>query len=99
MKKIAWSIALLAVIAASCQRKASPAEIKEKLEKAMSEKLQKQRPPGSPPLNFTIVDVAYFEDIKYYDCVFTIKLQRSNGTDTTGKVTGRVSKDFATVLR
>lgn len=99
MKKIAWSIALLTLTAAGCQQKPSAAEIKEKLEKAMTEKLQQQRPPGSPKLNFQIVDVAYFEDIKFYDCVFTVKLQRPNGTDTTGKVTGKVSKDFSTVLR
>ena len=99
MKKIAWSIALLAVTAAGCQRKASAAEIKEKLEKAMTDKLQKQRPPGTPQLKFKIVDVAYFEDVKFYDCVFTVQLQRPNGTDTTGKVIGKISKDFSTVIR
>ncbi|HEY4110282.1 hypothetical protein [Puia sp.] len=99
MKKIAWSIALLLVTAAGCQRKRSAAEIKDHLKEAMAEKLQKQRPPNAPPLHFKIIDVIYFEDVKYYDCEFTIQLQRTNGSDTTGKVRGRVSKDFTTVLR
>ncbi|HXB06374.1 MAG TPA: hypothetical protein VNW04_04645 [Puia sp.] len=99
MKKIAWSIVLISVTMVGCQRKLSAAEIKEKLEKAMADQLQKQRPPGAPPLQFKIIDVIYFEDVKYYDCEFTIQLQRTNGADTTGKVRGQVSKDFSRVIK
>ena len=98
MNKIAFVVVALAAVA-GCQRKLSVAEIKEKLETAMSEQLVKQRPPGEPPLHFKILDVAYFEDVKYYDCEFTIQLQRTNGTDTTGKVRGQVSKDFSRVIK
>ena len=99
MKKIAWSILLLFAIVAGCQRKLSKDEIKDHLMQAMTVKLQKQRPNDAPPLHFKVVDVLYYEDVKYYDCEFTIQLQRTNGSDTTGKIRGRVSKDFTTVIK
>jgi Tfp pilus assembly protein PilP len=99
MKKIAWSIVLLVVTVAGCQRKSSKEEIKDHLRQAMADKLQKQRPPNAPPLNFKILDVLYYEEPNYYDCEFTIRLHRPDGTDTTGTVTGRVSKDFSRVIK
>lgn len=99
MKKIAWSIIFLSITTIACQRKRSVEELKDHLKEAMANKLQRQRPPNTPPLHFQITNVVYFEDVKFYDCEFTIKLQRPDGTDTTGKVRGRVSKDFTTVVK
>ncbi|HVU95751.1 MAG TPA: hypothetical protein VHE34_11035 [Puia sp.] len=99
MKKIAWSVLLLLFAMVNCRTKRSAEDLKDHLKEAMAKKLQKQRPPNTPPINFQITDVVYYEDVKYYDCEFTIRLQRSDGSDTTGKVRGRVSKDFNTVIK
>jgi hypothetical protein len=99
MKKIAWSIILLFVTAAGCVRKRSVEEIKDHLKEAMTQKLMSQRPPNAPPLHFQIVKVVYYENVEYYDCLFTVRLQRPDGSDTTGQVKGRVSKDFTKVVR
>jgi hypothetical protein len=44
-----------------------------------------------------MVDVAYQETDSNYQCRFTIKLYRPDGTDTTGIISSIVSKDFSTV--
>lgn len=65
----------------------------------MTEFLQKEQGPDSPLLNFKMVDVSYFEEASYYNCEFTVKLTRPDGTDTIGIIKGRISKDFSNVSK
>lgn len=65
----------------------------------MTEFLQKEQGSDGPPLNFKMVDVSYFEEASYYNCEFTVRLSRPDGTDTTGIIKGRISKDFSTVTK
>jgi len=46
-----------------------------------------------------MVDVNYFEDKDFYECEFQVRLFRQGGTDTTGIIKGRVSKDFSKVTK
>lgn len=80
-----------------CQRKLSAKEVKENLEKAMSAYLRQHQRPGIPPLRFDMVDVHYSEEDNNYQCQFTIKLYRPDGSDTTGIVSSKVSKDFSII--
>ena len=61
----------------------------------MAAYLHQQQHPDS--LRFDMIDVTYRETDSNYQCRFTIKLYRPGGSDTTGIVTGKVSKDFSTV--
>jgi hypothetical protein len=99
MKSISLLLAAFLLLGTGCQRKLSATEIKENLEKAMSGYLRKQQRPGTPPLKFEMVDVAYFEDENNYLCDFKVKLYRPDGSDTTGIISSKVSKDFSTVSK
>jgi hypothetical protein len=88
------------LLAIGCERKLSAAEIKDNLEKAMSSYLLKQQHPGAPPLKFQMVDVTYYDGPdEYYLCDFKVRLFRPDGSDTTGIISSRVSKDFSKVSR
>jgi hypothetical protein len=87
------------VILTSCERRLSSAELKDNLEKTMTEYLQKEQDPNAAPLNFKMVDVSWFEEPAYYVCEFTVKLTRPDGTDTTGIIKSRISKDFSRVTK
>jgi hypothetical protein len=65
----------------------------------MTEYLQKEQIPGMPPITFKMVDVIYFEEAGYYSCEFKVKLTRPDGSDTTGIIKSRITKDFATVTK
>ena len=64
----------------------------------MAAYLRQHQRPGTTPLRFDMVDVAWQENDSNYLCRFTIKLYRPDGSDTTGTVNGKVSKDFSTVV-
>ena len=81
-----------------CQRRLSATEIKDNLEKAMSAYLRQHQRPGTAPLRFDMVDVHYSEEDSDYLCQFTIKLHRPDGSDTTGMISSKVSKDFSTIV-
>jgi hypothetical protein len=81
----------------ACKRRMTTDQVKENLEKTMTDFLENRRPQGAPPLKFQVLDVIYYEDVNQYDCEFKIKLYRPDGTDTTGMVKGKVSKDFSKV--
>jgi hypothetical protein len=85
------------LLGTGCQRKLSAPEVKENLEKAMSDYLRQHQRSGAPPLRFDMIDVHYTEEDNNYQCQFTIKLHRPDGTDTTGIVSSKVSKDFSTI--
>jgi hypothetical protein len=46
-----------------------------------------------------MVDVVYREDAGNYLCDFKLTLHRPDGSDTTGIIGGRVSKDFSIVSK
>jgi hypothetical protein len=97
MKQKVVLIGCLLLAMTACKRKLTDDQIKENLEKTMTEYLINRRPPGAPPLKFQVLDVLYYEDVNQYDCEFKIKLFRPDGTDTTGMVKGKISKDFSKV--
>ena len=91
-------ITITAIITA-CERKLSPEEVKDNLEKAMTGYLEKEQDPSLPPMSFKMIDVYYFEEASYYKCEFKVKLTRPDGTDTTGIIKSRITKDFSTVTK
>jgi hypothetical protein len=96
MKKMVLLLVLVSGLA--CKRKLSPSELQGELKKAMLTFLQSQKGYDSTTMKFEVQDVTYFEDIKMYDCEFKVRLTQ-NGHDTTGIMTGTVSKDFSKVAR
>jgi hypothetical protein len=99
MKMLCILLSACIIVSTSCQRKLSPQEVKENLEKSMTEFLQKEQGPDTPSLSFKMVDVIYFEEASYYTCEFTVRLTRPDGSDTTGIIKSRITKDFATVTK
>ena len=97
MKQKVLIIACLLLAMTACKRRLTTDQVKENLEKTMTDFLENRRPQGAPPLKFQVLDVIYYEDVNQYDCEFKIKLYRPDGTDTTGMVKGKVSKDFSKV--
>jgi hypothetical protein len=89
--------ALLFLIITGCQRKLSTTEVKSNLEKAMAAYLHQTQHIDSPPLRFDMIDVVYQENDSSYLCQFTIRLHRPDGSDTTGVIGARVSKDFSLI--
>lgn len=83
----------------SCKRKSENSGIKTNLENALATQLRSERPVTAPPLQFTILDVTWFEESDHYDCEFKVRLHRPDGTDTTGLIKGTVSKDFTHVSK
>ena len=97
MRSICFLLSVLFLVTTGCQRKLSATEVKNNLEKAMAAYLRGQQHPDQPPLRFDMIDVNYQETDSNYQCQFTIKLHRPDGSDTTGVISSKVSKDFSTV--
>jgi PBP1b-binding outer membrane lipoprotein LpoB len=97
MRTIALLLPFVILLTAGCQRKLSTKEVKNNLEKTMATYLRNQQRPDLPPLRFEMIDVSYLVDDSNYQCRFTIKLYRPDGSDTTGIIVGKVSRDFSTV--
>jgi hypothetical protein len=90
-------LVITGLVTTGCQRKLSATEVKSNLEKAMTDYLHQQQHPNTPPLRFDMIDVTYQENDSSYQCQFTIKLYRPDGSDTTGIISSRVSKDFSLI--
>lgn len=90
---------LILALGISCKRALSPAEVKDNLEKAMAARLLEEQGGDTTRFKFKMLDVNYFEDKDFYECEFQVRLLRQNGTDTTGIIRGRVSKDFSKVTK
>ncbi|MHA4811914.1 hypothetical protein ACX0G9_27710 [Flavitalea flava] len=90
------------LFAIGCKRKLSPAEGKEQLQEhlksSMLTYLQHENGYDSTRERFEVLDVTYYEDHHFYICEFTVRLLQK-GRDTSGIMTGTVSKDFLTVRR
>jgi hypothetical protein len=99
MNKFGIYIILLCLLTVGCEKKPSAADVKTHLEKAMTDHLLKGRSAGAAPPHFEIVDVTYFKIGEWYRCQFTVKLHRQGGTDTTGFIQGKISLDYATVIK
>jgi hypothetical protein len=97
MRTIRFLLPVFLLLPAGCQRKLSTTEVKNNLEKAMTAYLRQTQHPVTPPLRFDMIDVTYQENDSNYQCRFTIKLYRPDGSDTTGVISGNISKDFSTV--
>jgi hypothetical protein len=95
MKSIRLLLPVSFLIVTGCQRKLSTTEVKNDLEKAMAAYLHEHQHAGTPPLRFDMIDVDYQETDSSYQCRFTIKLHRPDGSDTTGVIGARISKDFS----
>ena len=97
MRAISILLPAFLLLEIACQRKLSAREVKENLEKAMSGYLRQHQRIGEVPLRFDMIDVHYAEEDSDYRCQFTIKLHRPDGSDTTGIIDSKVSKDFSTI--
>jgi hypothetical protein len=99
MKKMIVLLLFLAALIGSCGRKPATNQVRDNLIKAMANKLEKDRPADAPPFHFQIVDVAWFQIGGWYRCEFKVKLIRPDGTDTTGMIKSKISKDYAEVVK
>jgi Holliday junction resolvase-like predicted endonuclease len=97
MKLISTLLPAFLFFGTGCQRRLSETEVRDNLEKAMSAYLRQHQRPDTAPLRFDMVDVHYSEEDSDYRCQFTIKLHRPDGSDTTGIISSKVSKDFSTI--
>jgi hypothetical protein len=98
MKTIGVLLLFFALFFGACKRDPS-VEIRDNLINAMTNKLQKDHPANAPPFHFKIVDVAWFEIGPWYRCEFKVKLTRPDGTDTTGTIKSKISKDYSVVVK
>jgi hypothetical protein len=97
MRSIWPLLSVFFLFSTGCQRKLSATEVKSNLEKAMADYLRQQQHPNRPPLHFDMIDVTWQETDSNYQCRFTIRLHRPDGSDTTGIISTKVSKDFSLI--
>lgn len=98
MKYFTLLLLYFAILTGGCRRDPN-AEIKYNLIKAMTNKLQTDRPADAPSPHFKIVDVAYYQLGPWYRCEFKVKLTRPDGTDTTGTIRSKIATDYSQVIK
>lgn len=96
MKKILACLLLLSLLA--CQKKPKPAEVEQRLKKAMSEFLYQSVNNDSSRVKFDVKEVIYFEEAGGYECEFKVNMVQA-GKDTLGVMKAVVTKDFTKVSR
>jgi hypothetical protein len=100
MKKApAFLLIVFLLQAAACRRQLSVAEIKDNLERSMTGYLQSEQGPNAGSIKFKMEEVNYFEEKDFFICEFKVKLFRPDGSDTTGAIKARISKDFSKVTK
>ncbi len=99
MKKMTVLLLFFAALTLGCARKTSTEEVKENLIKAMTARLQRDPLASAASSHFAIMDVSYFKIGPFYRCEFKVKLTRSNGTDTTGIIRGKIATDYSEVIK
>ncbi len=99
MNRMIVLLLFLTALIGSCERKPATTDVRDNLIKAMTSKLEKDRPANAPPFHFKIVDVAWFPIGAWYRCEFKVKLIRPDGTDTTGMIKSKISKDYTEVIK
>lgn len=87
----------LFLILFSCKQSIEPT-IEEEMKKAMNDFLYQSVNNDSSKVKYRVETVNYFEEVKYYDCEFKVRVITAQ-KDTTGLMTATVSKDFKTVKR
>lgn len=95
-KSTALFLTVSLLLSVACKRKTPTAEVKEHLIKAMTQHLSQNPKENALHPSFEVIDVAWFEERKYYRCEFTVKMTLPDGRDTTGVRKERISKDFTT---
>jgi hypothetical protein len=96
----AFAAACFLCFAFSCKRPLPPDETGDNLKAAWLTYLQHQPNYDSTRVKFEVVNVAFFNDPKYYICTFKVRMQvPSKAMDTVGTMTGTVSHDFLVVHR
>ncbi|MEA3426132.1 MAG: hypothetical protein U9R46_07780 [Bacteroidota bacterium] len=96
MKKTLACLLLLSVLA--CQKKPKPAEVEQRLKKAMTEFLYQSVNNDSSRVRFDVKEVIFFEEAEGYECEFKVNMAQS-GKDTLGVMKAVVTKDFTKVSR
>lgn len=96
MKKILVCLLLLSLLA--CQKKPKPAEVEQRLKKAMTEFLYQSVNNDSSRVKFDVKEVIFFEEAEGYECEFKVNMAQS-GKDTLGVMKAVVTKDFTKVSR
>ena len=87
------------IVGIHCKRPLAPVQVKENLEKAMSNYLIAEQGGDTSHFRFKMEDLNYFEDKEFYECEFRVRLFRQSGKDTTGLIKARISKDFSKVTK
>ena len=95
MKYFFAFIFLLALNTGCREKKSNDAMTEKKLMEAMKNYLDAKPHPG---VVFTVEDVIFFHDKKYYRCEFRVKMQ-TDKKDTTGTMVAIISNDFSNVER
>lgn len=98
MKKILFPFFLLLCVA--CKRAHSGSEVEKELSNAMLNHLWTDHHKDTSNIKFQILEVTYFEDKTFYECVYKVRMHIvPTGYDTVGIMSARVSKDFSEVKR
>lgn len=89
----------LVIFFASCAINEKKADPREALKAAMVDFLYKSNSYDSSKVKYRAEEVIYYEDVKYYDCEFKVKMLREGFPDTAGSMRAFISKDFKEVKR
>ena len=95
IRRITISLTAGLLLSVACKRRISGAELKEQLEKAMTQHLDSGARSSTLHPHFDVLDVAWYEETDYYRCEFKVKMTLPDGKDTTGIMKQKVSKDFS----
>ena len=98
-KQLLVCLSFLLFIGVGCKRALTQAELQDQLKAAMGQFLNQKVNSDSSGVKFDVKEVSFFEDESSYICKFTVRMQKSNGYDTTGAMGAKISKDFKTVRR
>lgn len=92
-------VLLFLIIATSCNRNPTPADLQENFKSAMVNYLYSTVNYDSSKVRYSIVeDVIYFDDKSWYICDFKVKMTLiEQQKDTVGMMRAYVSKDFKQV--
>lgn len=89
---------LLLAFGIACSPKPTPADVSDRLKRAMSEFLYRSVNNDSSRVKFRVNEVTYFADKEFYECEFKVNMLQA-GHDTTAMMRARVASDFSKVVR
>ncbi len=97
MKRL--TVAIIASLFLFCCVYDKKENTEERLKKAMTEFLYASVNNDSSRVKYNVQNVTYFEEEIDYQCEFTVHVSVQGQSDTTGKMTAEISKDFEKVTR